>query len=93
MGQSISYTYDLNNNELFKYNTESYSAELDNKYIIRGITLLENDRGRYLGMPSRRLIGEKKAYRDTCHPINQDVRDELTKKVFDAYDEFIKNEV
>ena len=66
---------------------------LDNKYIIRGITLLENDRGRYLGMPSRRLIGEKKAYRDTCHPINQDVRDELTKKVFDAYDEFIKNDV
>ena len=44
-------------------------------------------------MPSRRLIGEKKAYRDTCHPINQDVRDELTKKVFDAYDEFIKNDV
>lgn len=65
---------------------------LDNKYAIRGITLLENDKGRYLGMPSRKIIGEKTIFRDICHPVSQDVRDELTKKVFDAYDEFIKNE-
>ena len=66
---------------------------LDNHFIIRGITLLETEKhGRFISMPSRRLRGEKKAYRDMCHPLNSEVREKITTKIFDAYDEFIASE-
>ena len=65
---------------------------LDNKFIIRGITLIEKGEKRYVSMPARRLRDEERSYRDICHPLNSDVRNELTEKVFDAYDEFIESE-
>lgn len=65
---------------------------LDNKFIIRGITLIERENGRFLSMPARRLRNGEKSYRDMCHPLNAEVRTELTDVVFNAYDEFIANE-
>ena len=65
---------------------------LSEKFIIRGITLLENERGRFISMPSRKLVNEERQYRDMCHPLNSKVREELTDAVFAAYDEFIENE-
>lgn len=65
---------------------------LDNKFIIRGITLIEKGEKRYISMPARRLRDEERSYRDICHPLNSDVRNELTEKVFDAYNEFIESE-
>lgn len=67
---------------------------LDNKFIIRGITLLETEKtGRFISMPSRLLKGkEKPHFRDVCHPLNSEVRKELTDTIFTAYDEFINNE-
>lgn len=65
---------------------------LSGKFIIRGITLLENERGRFISMPSRKLINEERQYRDMCHPLNRNIRQELTEIVFIAYDKFIANE-
>lgn len=65
---------------------------LSGQFIIRGITLLENERGRFISMPSRKLRDEERQYRNMCHPLNSNVREELTKAIFDAYDEFIANE-
>lgn len=67
---------------------------LDNQFIIRGVTLLETEKnGRFISMPARRLRTDSgKSFRDVCHPLNSDVRSELTNSVFDAYDEFIENE-
>lgn len=67
---------------------------LDRKFIIRGITLLETEKsGRFISMPSRRLANnEKRSYRDICHPLDSAVREELTEKIFAAYDEFMENE-
>ena len=66
---------------------------LDERFIIRGVTLLETEKnGRFISMPSRRLRNEERSYRDVCHPLNQNVRNELTERVFAAYDEFIENE-
>jgi len=65
---------------------------LDNYFIIRGITLLETEKsGRFISMPSRLLRGERKTYRDVCHPLNKNIRDNLTQIVFDAYDVFSQN--
>lgn len=66
---------------------------LDERFIIRGITLLETEKnGRFLGMPARRLRNVERSYRDVCHPLNTNVRKELTEIVFAAYDEYIENE-
>lgn len=67
---------------------------LDNRFIIRGITLLETERaGRFISMPSRLLRNDnKRSYRDVCHPLNSNVRDELTETIFAAYDNFIETE-
>lgn len=66
---------------------------LDGRFIIRGVTLLETEKnGRFISMPSRRLRNEEKSFRDVCHPLNQNVRNELTETIFAAYDEFIENE-
>lgn len=66
---------------------------LDGKFIIRGITLVETEKnGRFISMPSKRLRNGERSYRDVCHPLNSDVRTELTEKIFAAYDEFIESE-
>ena len=60
---------------------------LNDSFIIRGIRILENKKiGRFVSMPSRRLNGGKRQYRDLCHPLNQEVRNLITKEIFDAYD-------
>ena len=60
---------------------------LNDSFIIRGIRILESERaGKFVAMPSRRLNGGKRAFRDLCHPLNQEVRDLITKEIFDAYD-------
>jgi DNA-binding cell septation regulator SpoVG len=60
---------------------------LNDSFIIRGIRILENERnGRFVSMPSRRLREKKRAYRDLCHPINQETRDLITTEIFNAYD-------
>ena len=61
---------------------------LNNSFIIRGIKILESENnGRFVAMPSRRLREEKRAYRDLCHPINQETREIITATIFNAYDE------
>lgn len=60
---------------------------LNNSFIIRGIKILESGKnGRFVAMPSRRLREEKRAYRDLCHPINQETREIITETIFNAYD-------
>lgn len=83
--------------KIFKANRKGVLAYANvvfgGKFIIRGITLLETEKsGRFISMPSRRLNTEKKSFRDTCHPLDNDVRNELTETIFAAYDEFIANE-
>lgn len=61
---------------------------LNNSFIIRGIKILESENNRrFVAMPSRRLREEKRAYRDLCHPINQETREIITATIFNAYDE------
>lgn len=61
---------------------------LNDSFVIRGIKLIESrkTKERFLAMPSRKLKGEKRAYRDLCHPINQETRDYITKAIFENYD-------
>ena len=63
---------------------------LNGEFIIRGIALVERENGhRFISMPARKLKNEERAYRDICHPLNSEVRKNLTDKIFGAYEEFI----
>lgn len=88
---------EITNVKIFKTNQKGpvlgyANVILAGKFIIRGITLLETEKnGRFISMPSRRLRNSRKSFRDTCHPLNSEVRNELTEAIFEAYDEFIAN--
>lgn len=63
---------------------------LDNQFIIRGITLIDKDGRRFVSMPARKLRNGK--FRDISHPLNSEVREKLTKTIFQAYEEFLQAE-
>jgi len=64
---------------------------LNERFIIRGIRLLQTEKsGRFIIMPTRRT--KENRYRDICHPLNSNVRTELTEAIFAAYDEEMKTE-
>lgn len=64
---------------------------LDKQFIIRGITLIEKDGKRFISMPSRRVRSGQRHFRDIAHPLNKEVREELTEAIFYAYEEFLKS--
>lgn len=43
-------------------------------------------------MPSRKIRNSERTYRDTAHPLNREVRKELTEAVLDAYEDFLQSE-
>ena len=53
----------------------------DNEFVVHEIKVME---GLFIAMP-RRKKGER--YYDIAHPINQEVRDKLTKAVLEKYEE------
>lgn len=61
---------------------------LNNSFIIRGIKILQTEKnGRFVAMPSRKLRNvDKNAYRDLCHPINNETRENITVAILEAYD-------
>ena len=63
---------------------------LDNQFILRGITLIDKDGRRFVSMPARKLRNGK--FRDISHPLNSEVREKLTKTIFQAYEEFLQAE-
>ena len=60
------------------------SVVVDNAIAIHDIRIIEGDNGLFIAMPSRKTsVGE---YKDTAHPINQEVRTMFEKEILDAYD-------
>ena len=63
------------------------------RFIIRGITLVETEKsGRFISMPSRRVHNGDRHFREVCHPLNSNVRNELKELIFAAYDESLETE-
>ena len=62
---------------------------------ISGIKLVETEKsGRFISMPDRRIRvnGQKPIYRDICHPLNAEIREEFTNKIFEEYEKFLETE-
>ena len=60
------------------------SVVVDNAIAIHDIRIIEGDNGLFIAMPSRKTpVG---GFKDTVHPINQEVRTMFEKEIFDAYE-------
>ena len=61
------------------------SVTLDDCFVVRGIRIIEGDRGLFIAMPNRRTAtGEPK---DIAHPINKETREMFETEIFKAYEE------
>ncbi len=69
------------------------SVLLDDEFAVHDIRILEGTKGLYIAMPSRKT--STGGYRDTCHPISQEVRSRFEKAILDEYNnaEDVSNEV
>ena len=61
------------------------SILLDDAFAVHDIRIIQGDNGLFIAMPSRKTATG--GYRDIAHPINQEVRDKLTKAVLEKYEE------
>ena len=61
------------------------SVVFDDVFIIHSVKVIEGSNGLFVAMPSRE-VGDGE-YRDTAHPIDNDFRLELEKKVLEKYRE------
>ena len=87
---------EITNIKIFKANNRggklAYANVVFNDvFIIKRIILFEKKGKKYIAMPStKRRIEQKNVFRDICHPLNNDLRNEMTEAIFEAYDEFIQ---
>lgn len=60
----------------------SASIELNGCFAIRGVKVVQGEKGPFVSMPSYKSGGE---YKDVCFPITKDFRDQINAAVVGAY--------
>jgi len=66
------------------------SLRINDCFVIDDFRVLQNDKGIYVGMPSKPDKSSKTGYRDTARPVTKEFRTELTEAVTTAYHEAIE---
>jgi stage V sporulation protein G len=61
------------------------SITLDNRFVIRGLKIIEGAKGVFVAMPSRKRPDG--TFQDIAHPINNETRSWMEQKVIDAYNQ------
>lgn len=56
---------------------------LDDVFVVRGLKVIEGQRGPFVCMPSRRM--EDGSHRDIAHPISNEFRQEIEEQVLEAF--------
>ncbi|MDD4858336.1 MAG: septation regulator SpoVG [Candidatus Krumholzibacteria bacterium] len=59
------------------------SITLDNRFVIRGLKIIEGAKGVFVAMPSRKRPDG--TFQDIAHPINNDTRAWMEEQVIAAY--------
>jgi len=59
------------------------SMTLDNRFVIRGIKIIEGAKGVFVAMPSRKRPDG--TFQDIAHPINNETRAWMEEKIIAAY--------
>lgn len=61
------------------------SLKINDSFVIDDFKVLQNDKGIFVGMPSKPDKNSKTGYRETARPITKEFRAELTEAVTAAY--------
>lgn len=60
------------------------SVNIDEQFTVKGIRIVEGEKGPFLSMPSRK-VGE--TYEDLCFPVTKECREKLNEAVLKAYEQ------
>ena len=66
------------------------SITIDNCFVVHEIRVIEANNGLFVAMPSRKTPDGE--FKDTAHPIDTDTRNDLDKKVLEAYEKAVKED-
>lgn len=62
---------------------------LDNCFVVRDLKIIEGNTGLFVAMPSKKRKDGQ--FRDIAHPLNQETRAEIERKVFEAYEQEVRS--
>ena len=61
------------------------SVSFDNEFVVKGLKVVEGERGLWVSMPSRKL--KDGSFQDIFHPVSREARDKIVDAVLKAYEE------
>jgi stage V sporulation protein G len=76
--------YPVNEDRLKAYVTVTF----DDALVVRDLKIIMGNNRLFVAMPSRRM--KDGSFRDVVHPSNSDMRQELEARIFERYEEIIK---
>lgn len=65
------------------------SVTFDNSFVVHDLKVMENEKGLYVVMPSRKT---PEGYRDIAHPVTSEARQQIQETVIKEYNRVIKRE-
>lgn len=60
------------------------SISLDDDFIVKGIRVVQGEKGLFISMPSQKVGSE---YRDVCFPKSAELREQINRAVLEAYEQ------
>lgn len=66
------------------------NVTFDDVFVVRGMKIIKGSTGYFISMPSRKMPDG--SYRDIAHPIRNDFRQNLEKKILDEYQNSLSQE-
>lgn len=65
------------------------SITIDNCFVIRDLKVIDGTGGLFVAMPSKKRKDGQ--FKDIAHPLNQETRDLIERKVFEAYEAEVRS--
>lgn len=79
--------------KVFPVNEERLKAYVtitfENAFVVRDLKIIKGNEGLFVAMPSKKRKDGQ--FKDIAHPLNQEMRDEIERAVFEAYEREIKS--
>lgn len=65
------------------------SITIDDCFVVRDLKIIEGTGGLFVAMPSKKRKDGQ--FKDIAHPLNQETRDLIERKVFEAYEAEVRS--